>query len=119
MLTKKDWSVRGRKGGEGDWKEEEGGEGGKGEGRRGKEEKREGEGRDEEEDRERGERGRERERENGGRKIGMPYIIFSLSLKRVTDLQNVPGLLAVKGVHILVALRGPQNLHCYIYSLRG
>ena len=62
---------------------------------------------------------RERERDNGGRKIGMPYIIFSLSLKRVTDLQNVPGLLAVKGVHILVALRGPQNLHCYIYSLRG
>lgn len=110
MLTKKDWSVRGRKGGEGDWKEEEGG---KGEGREEKAREREGMKRKTEKE------GREGERRNGGRKIGMPYIIFSLSLKRVTDLQNVPGLLAVKGVHILVALRGPQNLHCYIYSLRG
>ena len=45
-----------------------------------------------------------------------PYL--NTSRKRI-DLQNVPGLLAVKGVHILVALRGPQNLHCYIYSLWG
>ena len=108
MLTKKDWSVRGRKGRE----EERGGE--KEIGRK-KREGKEREGMKRKTEKE----GREGERGNRGRKIGMPYIIFSLSLKRVTDLQNMPGLLAVKGVHILVALRGPQNLHCYIYSLRG
>ena len=120
MLTKKDWGVRGRREGREERKrgrrgEEEEGEGREGEGRDEK-------GRRERERRKRGERERresEREREGGKgeRKLGMSPSPYLNTSRESTDLQNVPGLLAVKGVHILVVLRGPQNLHCYIYSL--
>ena len=139
MLTKKDWRVRWSRGGEEEKKEREergresGRRGEEEEGRRGEREGRRGErgrGKRERGERGKGEEGREkRGRGQGGRgkkvrgrkkELGMSYFTFSLSQntsRESTDLQNMPGLLPVKGVHILVTLRGPQNLHCYIYSL--
>ena len=91
-------------------------------GRRGRRKGRRGEGKvGEKRERERreSEKGREREWGKENRHAIFHLLLISIHLERVTDLQNVPGLLAVKGVHILVALRGPQNLHSYIYSLWG
>ena len=91
-------------------------------GERKREERERGEGKREGREKEKRKRaGRERQESERERKRTR-HVIFTFSLSQYTsrestDLQNMPGLLPVKGVHILVTLRGPQNLHCYIYSL--